>query len=105
MEARGDALENEYFYRKEQELIAKMKAKLEQEDSKSLDIGCPKCDGMLVEADFQTIKINPIIGKGCRAGESFCHTSSIYGQDSFSSSLHLSHAFAGVGNKLHIIPS
>ena len=58
MEARGDALENEYFYRKEQELIAKMKAKLEKEDSKSLDIGCPKCDGMLVEADFQTIKID-----------------------------------------------
>jgi hypothetical protein len=58
LESRGDALENEYFHRKEQELIAKMKAKLEQEDSKSLGIGCPKCDGMLVEADFQTIKID-----------------------------------------------
>lgn len=58
MEARGDALENEYFYRKEQELIAKMKAKLEAEDSRSLDLACPKCDGTLVEADFQSIKID-----------------------------------------------
>lgn len=58
MEARGDALENEYFHRREQELIAKMKAKLEHEDSKSLDLACPKCDGMLVEADFQSIKID-----------------------------------------------
>jgi len=58
MESRGDALENEYFHRREQELIAKMKAKLEQEDSKSLDLSCPKCDGMLVEADFQSIKID-----------------------------------------------
>jgi Transcription factor zinc-finger len=58
MEARGDALENEYFHRREQELIAKMRAKLEQEDSKDLDLACPKCDGMLVEADFQSIKID-----------------------------------------------
>ncbi len=58
LESRGDALENEYFHRKEQELIAKMKAKLEEEESKSLEIKCPKCDGTLVEADFQTIKID-----------------------------------------------
>lgn len=58
LEARGDALENEYFYRKEQELIAKMKAKLENETTKSLDIKCPKCDGNLVESDFESIKID-----------------------------------------------
>ena len=31
LEDRGQALENEYFHRKEQELIAKMKAKLAEE--------------------------------------------------------------------------
>lgn len=58
LEARGDALENEYFRRKEQELIAKMKAKLEAENAKPLEIKCPKCDGTLVEADFENIKID-----------------------------------------------
>ncbi len=58
LESRGDALENEYFYRKEQELIAKMKAKIEEENAKNLEIKCPKCDGTLIEADFQTIKID-----------------------------------------------
>jgi hypothetical protein len=58
LEDRGQALENEYFHRKEQELIAKMKAKLAEDDSKSLDIGCPKCDGTLIEADFESIKID-----------------------------------------------
>jgi acetyl-CoA carboxylase beta subunit len=55
---RGQALENEYFRRKEQELISKMKSKLEHESSKSLEIKCPKCDGNLVETDFETIKID-----------------------------------------------
>ena len=58
LEDRGQALENEYFFRKEQELIAKMKAKLEDENAKSLEIKCPKCDGTLVETDFETIKID-----------------------------------------------
>ena len=58
LESRGDALENEYFYRKEQELIAKMKAKIEDENAKSLEIKCPKCDGTLIETDFESIKID-----------------------------------------------
>ena len=58
LEGRGDALENEYFHRKEQELIAKMKAKLEGESAKSLEIKCPKCDGTLIETDFEKIKID-----------------------------------------------
>ena len=72
MEARGDALENEYFRRKEQELIAKMKAKLEEEEAKPLEIGCPKCDGTLVETDFENIKIdvcNKCTGVWLDAGE------------------------------------
>jgi acetyl-CoA carboxylase beta subunit len=55
---RGAALENEYFHRKEQELIAKMKAKIQEDDARRLGIKCPKCDGVLIEADFETIKID-----------------------------------------------
>lgn len=58
LEKRGDALENEYFHRKEQELIAKMKAKLQEDEAKSLEIKCPKCDGTLIETDFEDIKID-----------------------------------------------
>lgn len=58
LEDRGQSLENEYFRRKEQELIAKMKAKIEEESAHSLEIKCPKCDGTLIEADFESIKID-----------------------------------------------
>lgn len=58
LEDRGQALENEYFHRKEKELIAKMKAKLEDETAVNLAIKCPKCDGTLVESDFENIKID-----------------------------------------------
>ena len=58
LESRGDALENEYFYRKEQELIAKMKAKIEDDASVITELKCPKCDGTLVETDFEKIKID-----------------------------------------------
>ena len=58
LDARGDALENEYFYRKEQELIAKMKAKMGEEASVATELCCPKCDGTLVETDFAKIKID-----------------------------------------------
>lgn len=72
LDERGSALENEYFHRKEQELIAKMKAKIDGEGSKSLEIGCPKCDGTLVETDFEKIKIdvcNKCSGVWLDAGE------------------------------------
>ena len=58
LDDRGQALENEYFHRKEQELIAKMKAKLEDENARNLAIKCPKCDGTLIETDFESIKID-----------------------------------------------
>jgi hypothetical protein len=58
LEDRGQALENEYFHRKEQELIAKMKAKIGSESATNLGIKCPKCDGTLVEASFQDVKID-----------------------------------------------
>jgi ribosomal protein L37AE/L43A len=55
---RGQALENEYFRKKEQEVIAKMKAKIEDDDAKRLGLKCPKCEGRLIEADFESIKID-----------------------------------------------
>jgi ssDNA-binding Zn-finger/Zn-ribbon topoisomerase 1 len=58
LDDRGDALENEYFRRKEQEIIAKMKAKIEDDEAKRLGIKCPKCGGTLIEADFENIKID-----------------------------------------------
>ena len=58
MEDRGQALENEYFHRKEQELIANLKAKIQEDDAKRLGIKCPKCDGTLIETDFDKIKID-----------------------------------------------
>lgn len=58
LDDRGQALENEYFRRQEQELVAKMKAKLEAEQMEASALNCPKCDGKLVESDFQGIKID-----------------------------------------------
>jgi ribosomal protein L31 len=58
LEDRGKALENEYFRRKEQELIEKMKAHLAVENAKSLEIKCPKCDGTLMEAAYENINID-----------------------------------------------
>ncbi len=58
LEDRGQALENEYFHRKEAELLAKMKAKLAVESATDLAIKCPKCDGTLIETDFEDIKID-----------------------------------------------
>jgi hypothetical protein len=58
LEDRGNALENEYFRRQERELIEKMKAKLQAEDAKSLELKCPKCEGTLYETDHENIKID-----------------------------------------------
>ncbi len=58
LEDRGQALENEYFHRKEQELIEKMRAKLASEETKDLGLACPKCDGTLQETTFENIKID-----------------------------------------------
>lgn len=62
LDDRGKALENEYFRRREQEIIEKMKSKLQAENTKSSDLDCPKCDGKLVETDYENIKID-VCGK------------------------------------------
>ncbi|MDH3492817.1 MAG: zf-TFIIB domain-containing protein [Acidobacteriota bacterium] len=72
LDERGRALENEYFRRKEQELIEKMKAKLEAEETKDLELACPKCDGTLVETEYENIAIdvcNSCSGVWLDAGE------------------------------------
>lgn len=58
LDDRGKALENDYFRRKEQELIEKMRTKMKDESTVSLDLQCPKCDGVLQETDYENIKID-----------------------------------------------
>ena len=58
LDERGRALENEYFRRKEQELIEKMKARMQDESAHGLDLDCPKCEGKLYETDFEHIKVD-----------------------------------------------
>jgi uncharacterized protein with PIN domain len=72
LEDRGRALENEYFHRKEQELIEKMKSKLSTENVQTTEMNCPKCDGKLVETEYENIKIdvcNSCTGVWLDAGE------------------------------------
>ena len=63
MEDRANALENEYFRRREQELIEKMKSKISSADSRRTEMKCPRCDGALHETNYENIKID--ICDGC----------------------------------------
>ncbi len=56
LDDRGRALENEYFRRREQEILDKMRAKVDVESAGELN--CPKCDGKLVETNYENIKID-----------------------------------------------
>ncbi len=58
LQERGQALENEYFRRKEQELIDKMKAKMESEKMVDIKLDCPKCDGHLLETEYENVTID-----------------------------------------------
>jgi len=58
LDDRGRALENEYFRRKEQELLDKMKQKLDSETAQSTTMQCPRCDGKLVETDHENVTID-----------------------------------------------
>ena len=58
MEDRAKAFENEYFHRQEKELIEKMRAKLASESKDASHLECPKCDGKLVETDYENIKMD-----------------------------------------------
>ena len=56
---REKSLENEYFRRKEQELVEQLRAKrAEREKAEASVIHCPKCDGTLVEHTFEGVQID-----------------------------------------------
>lgn len=72
LDDRGRALENDYFRRKELELIEKMRSKLSANDAQAGQSNCPKCDGKLIETDFENVKIdvcNNCTGVWLDAGE------------------------------------
>lgn len=58
LDDRGRALENEYFRRKEQELLEKLKQKLSSEEAQATTMRCPRCEGKLIETDYENIKID-----------------------------------------------
>jgi hypothetical protein len=58
---REKTLENEYFRRKEQELIEKLRAKraqAENEPAQASALQCPRCDGALIEISFEEVLID-----------------------------------------------
>lgn len=59
---REKSLENEYFRRKEQELVEKLRAKRAEEEQReqaeASAIQCPKCEGTLVEITFEGVQID-----------------------------------------------
>ena len=59
---REKSLEEEYFRRKENELIEKMRAKRADEQAKADEaaaaVQCPKCDGHLVELTYEDVQID-----------------------------------------------
>ncbi len=58
LEDRANALENEYIYRKEKELMEKLRSKISSENLSAGELNCPKCDGKLVETNFENVKID-----------------------------------------------
>jgi uncharacterized protein len=55
---RKKALEEEYFRRKDQEAIEKMREKREAGQARGAAIGCPKCDGSLVEVAHDGVMVD-----------------------------------------------
>jgi len=55
---RQKSLEEEYFRRKEQELIEQMRAKRAEAERQASAIQCPKCEGTLDELTFDEIQID-----------------------------------------------
>ena len=62
MDDRRKSLEEEYFHRKNQEAIEKLRAKMKvAEDAKAAGISsmkCPRCDGTLKEVMIETVAID-----------------------------------------------
>lgn len=67
MDDRRKALEEDYFRRKEQEALQKLREKMQSETPETSEtatpataaaLGCPKCDGTLVEVQFENVQID-----------------------------------------------
>ena len=62
MDDRRKGLEEEYFHRKNQEAIEKLRAKMQvAEEAKASGISsmkCPRCDGNLKESNFEGVMID-----------------------------------------------
>jgi hypothetical protein len=62
MDDRRKGLEEEYFHRKNQEAIEKLRAKMQvAEEAKAAGISsmrCPRCDGNLKESNFEGVMID-----------------------------------------------
>lgn len=61
---RKKAMEDEYFVKKEKELLEKLKAKQEKESKQVASMRCPKCGAPLKERSFQKIAIDQCTGCG-----------------------------------------
>jgi len=59
---REKSLEEEYFHRKEQELIEKLRARRaedeQHEKAQASAIHCPKCDGTLEEITYEGVQVD-----------------------------------------------
>ena len=62
LQDRARALENDYFRRRESELIERLKGHLAVENAQGTGLTCPKCHAELLEAGFQDIKLD-VCGK------------------------------------------
>jgi hypothetical protein len=59
---RKKSIEEEYFRRKEQELVEKLRAKRAEEEQRegaeASTVHCPKCGGTLVETTFEEVQVD-----------------------------------------------
>ena len=59
---RKKAMEEDYFRRKEQETIEKLRAQMTAEqqakEAEAAALQCPRCDGKLVEITFEEVQID-----------------------------------------------
>jgi len=62
MDERRKGLEEEYFHRKNQEAIEKLRAKMkiaaEAKAAGTSSMACPRCDGMLAERTFEDVVLD-----------------------------------------------
>jgi uncharacterized protein len=62
LDDRKKALEEDYFRRKEQEAIEKLRARMKAEEQtkaeEAAQLKCPRCDGRLIETTLEDVKID-----------------------------------------------